>query len=123
MALGVLVCLFFIYSLIAIIQNKDNLLVFVSLLVQLLFWTGINYYQSARYDDTKIVAQFGWPAIRYDDIVSVDAKWGDIIIKSDKRAISIRRNIVDEDSLKEFIDHLNTKMQESDSFNLKNIMK
>lgn len=106
---SVLVSIFFIAAMISAIQNENNTLTFISFIFQLSFWFGMLYFQAARYDDKKISAQFGWPRIYYEDIVSIKSKWGDIIIKSEKREISINRDTVDEESLKKFINHLDQK--------------
>lgn len=103
---GAIVTVFFFASMLNTFQEEKNLLTFISLLLQVLFWFGLYYYQAVRYDEEKIIAQFGWPRIYYKDIISIKSKWDDIIIKSNKRDISISRNLVDEESLKTFIEHL-----------------
>lgn len=72
-------------------------------------WYGLYHFQAARYDDKKIMAQYGWPRIFYDDITSVKSKWGDIIIASDSKEIHIKQSTVEEESLTAFIDYLEQK--------------
>jgi glutamine amidotransferase-like uncharacterized protein len=107
--ISVFVIIFFFASTISVIQGEDNVLTFVSFIFQFFLWFGLYYYQAARYDNKKIIAQYGWPRIHYNDIISVKTKFGDIIIKSEKREISINRESVDEESLKSFIEFLNQK--------------
>ena len=103
---SVLVLLFTLFSIWNFFQSGFSTLSFISLLFQLVLWFGFLYFQAGRYDDKKIMAQFGWPRIDYKDITSVNYKWGDIIIKSKNRQIGINKAVVDEDSLKKFDVHL-----------------
>ena len=96
----------FLYTLWDFINGETNLLLLITFLLQVLFWFGITYFQAAKYDDQKIMAQFGWPQIKYEDIVSIEKKFGDILIKSEKREIGINKDIVDEASLNNFLEYL-----------------
>ena len=69
------------------------------------------YFQAAKYNDEKIVAQFGWPQIKYEDIVSIEKKFGDILIKSKKSKIGINKDIVDRVSLDNFLEYLKKRTQ------------
>lgn len=108
---GVLVTVFFFASMINMFQEEKHLLTFMSFLLQVLFWFGLYYFQAVRYDDEKITAQYGWPKIYYNDIISIQSHWGDISIKSDKREINIPKDDVDEESFKAFIEFLDQKTE------------
>ncbi|GGE31201.1 hypothetical protein GCM10010832_09520 [Psychroflexus planctonicus] len=69
-------------------------------------------FQAVKYDDEKVIAQFGWPRIKYTDIISIEKKFGDILIKSEKRDIGINKDVADEESLNQFLEHLKKKIPE-----------
>ncbi|GGE15091.1 hypothetical protein [Psychroflexus salis] len=99
------------YSIWDYATSKSNLLLLISFLVQVIFWFGMIYFQAAKYNDEKIVAQFGWPQIKYEDIVSIEKKFGDILIKSKKSKIGINKDIVDRVSLDNFLEYLKKRTQ------------
>jgi glutamine amidotransferase-like uncharacterized protein len=107
--LGVLVAILLISSMIGAMKNEMNILTFISFLFQIVYWYGLYYFEAARYDDKKIIAQYGWPRINYGDIVSVKSKWGDIVISSEKHEITINKEVVDQQSLEKFITYLDKK--------------
>lgn len=109
MVLAIIVSIAFVISLITMIQSSDNILTFITFITQMFLWYGLYHYQAARYDDKKIMAQYGWPRIYYKDIVSIRYKWGNIIIASDTKKIHINKNAVEEESLNAFIEHLEHK--------------
>ena len=105
----ILVFTFFLGTIVSTIIIGNGFLIILAFAFQVIYFIGLYYYQAVRYDDEKITAQYGWPRIYYDDIISVKSKWGDIVIKSDKQEINISRNILDEESLKYFVKYLDKK--------------
>jgi len=107
--LCVLVFLFIVFTVIEALQSNDIMMALLSIVFQFILWFGLYYYQIARYTDDKIMAQFGWPSIHYDQIVSIERKWGDIVIKSEKEQINIKSDLANQESLIAFLKHLDSK--------------
>lgn len=107
--LSILVVIFFIATVINATQNEINYITLITFVLQIVLWIGLYYYQAARYDQNQVIAQYGWPRINYENIISVTTKFGDIIITSEKREISINRESVEEKSLKTFVEFLHKK--------------
>ncbi len=115
---GVLVLLFCGFTLFTSFKNGDYVTSFISMFLQVVLWFGMYYYQAIRYDEKKIMAQFGWPRIPYDEVISIDEKWGDLIIKSKKHKIGINKDVIDEKSFENFIAHLKLKTQKNPFLNV-----
>lgn len=111
-SISLLIVISFFYTIWNFIVHNSKLLLFITFVFQALFWLGMVYYQAAKYTGEKIMAQFGWPTIDYTDIISVETKFGDLLIKSEKREIVINKDVVDEESLKKFLALLETKLKE-----------
>ena len=98
-AVGVL----FLIKLWALFTEGASYLNMLSTFFLVLLFFGQLFYQNARYDDQKIIGQFGWPKIYYKDITEVKYFAGDIVIKTDRRTIGINTQVADKTSLQKFI--------------------
>lgn len=111
-SISLIIVIAFIYSVWNFLTNDSDIWLMISFVFQVVFWLGMIGFQAVKYDDEKVIAQFGWPRIKYTDIISIEKKFGDILIKSAKRDIGINKDIVDEESLNQFLEHLKKKIPE-----------
>lgn len=111
-SISLIIVIAFIYSVWNFLANDTDIWLMISFVFQVVFWLGMIGFQAVKYDDEKVIAQFGWPRIKYTDIVTIEKKFGDILIKSAKRDIGINKDVVDEESLNQFLEHLKKKIPE-----------
>lgn len=111
-SISLIIVIAFIYSVWNFLTNDSDIWLMISFVFQVAFWLGMIGFQAVKYDDEKVIAQFGWPRIKYTDIISIEKKFGDILIKSAKRDIGINKDVVDEESLNQFLEHLKKKIPE-----------
>lgn len=107
--LSLCVGVFFLLSLWMFVFYELSLMSFLSFLPTLFLVWGIYYFQTARYDHKKIMAQFGWPRLYYKDITSVKYVAGDILIQTEKRKLGINTAYADKKSLDDFVEFLGQK--------------
>lgn len=92
----------FLINLWALFAEGDTYLNIITTVLLAFFCFGLLFYQNARYDDQRIIGQFGWPKIYYKDITDVKYFAGDIVIKTKKRSFGINKQTADEESLRKF---------------------
>jgi len=92
----------FLINLWAFFAEGDSYLNIITTILLAFFCFGLLFYQNARYNDQKIIGQFGWPKIYYKDITEVKYFAGDIVIKTKKRSFGINKQTAEEESLRRF---------------------
>ncbi|RRO24401.1 hypothetical protein [Flavobacteriaceae bacterium 14752] len=92
----------FLINLWALFAEGDTYLNIITTVLLAFFCFGLLFYQNARYDDQRIIGQFGWPKIYYKDITEVKYFAGDVVIKTKKRSFGINKQTADEESLLKF---------------------
>lgn len=93
----------FLINLWALFTEGDSYLNIITTILLIWLCVGSFYNQVARYDDQKIIGQFGWSNIYYKDITEIKYFAGDIVIKTDRRTIGINTQVADKTSLQKFI--------------------
>ncbi len=100
---SVAVGILFGFNLWAVVMEREDFLNIITTILLSVNCFGFLYYQVVRYDNQKVVAQFGWPKIYFKDIIEVKYVFGDIVIKTNKRTIGVNTQVVDKASLQKFI--------------------